>query len=85
MKTGKKAKIFKKISKETGKGHLCCITQHNKKCKDNHCLFAHSRDELVPIKCQNAGLCKKKQQCKYIHPGESKEKFLYRRYGTKVS
>jgi hypothetical protein len=66
------------IAKTLVKSKMCNSVLRGVPCARAVCNFAHSAEELTPAACVFAANCKCKDQCNYIHPGESKESYLIR-------
>jgi hypothetical protein len=56
--------------------------QDRKECENSECTFAHSIDQLTPLKCKFENECRnidtKFRKCYYFHPKETKESYIQR-------
>ena len=54
-----------------------CIHRH-RGCTRKTCGFAHTLDELKPVKCRFGVKCRHGDKCKFMHKTETKEQYVVR-------
>ena len=75
---GNKELICQKLKKT----NMCIYAIKGKPCPRRNCYFAHSKDELVSVKCFFGVSCRhvndKTKPCKFIHPSETVDEYMIR-------